>query len=161
MNTPDFANQPKVSGGWEVIRHHTTKELSVFWNNPDTISWRPIPINEDGSLKIASMKGGAQKTGPAINATFLDNLLKEQSRIPEAWKAESRFFLGTIYRNCEGDRVVRYLVHYNGLWRDGYYRLGVPWQSESTFNYVCFDQEDRRAGRMRREPRMYEIRLVG
>jgi hypothetical protein len=69
------------------------------------------------------------KGKPVLNANVLDYLLENPHLIPEEWKGNRVFFLGTIYRAGRGDLRVRCLCWGDGRWRWFYDWLDCKWSS--------------------------------
>lgn len=61
-----------------------------------------------------------------LSASVLDYLLENKDKIPEEWKEDSKgntrliFFLGTIFRNSDGDLYMRCLYFHDGEWQTDY-----------------------------------------
>jgi len=66
---------------------------------------------------------------PVLNANVLDRLLSYSRMIPSSLEGKALFFWGTIYRNSQYDRFVRYLRLEKHGWDWNYQPLVRTWGS--------------------------------
>ena len=64
---------------------------------------------------------------PVLNANVLDCLLAYPELISKEWEGECIFFWGTIYRDTNGNLVVRYLHLYSNGWGWGFCLINGSW----------------------------------
>ena len=73
-----------------------------------------------------------------LNANVLDFLLEHPELIPEEWKHQHVYFLGTIYHRSRLGTFVRYLHWQKGKWRWSFRSLEDSWDDEDPVA-VCVD----------------------
>ena len=123
--------QPFIPDGWSI-------------RSEDQIASRILGQLEFDPTKVKFHLEEAQKTGPVVGtellkqlegkpvlpANVLDGLLANTAIIPDSWKQRDEqgniryvCFWGTVYRDSDGYRCVRYLDWRRGQWHWYYYYL--------------------------------------
>ena len=107
----DCNKSPFTPSGWQVEEHKEGGELE--WP-------AKVRLHLSDKQKIDWIEGNKLyeelKKQKLLNTNVLDYLLKNPSQIPKEWKEKYVFFWGTIYRDSDGDRVVRCLCWLGGEW---------------------------------------------
>ncbi len=128
----DLAADPLLPNGWSVQHHRGGAKASKIERNGDnlylngrkikfrlTIEQREVGVIT-GERLLRKLRGKL-----VLNANVLDYLLRNPCLIPEAWKKDRYdnpqrlFFWGTIYRDLEETRYVRYL-YWRSRWQWNY-----------------------------------------
>jgi len=122
---------PYLPDGWSVEEHIKGGQL-VEWDLSQIKLWLSQE-QQDGTI-VGNELRKQLKNQPVQNASVLDYLLKKENQhlIPESWKGKAAFFWGTIYRDSDGNLVVRCVDWYGGEWHwdydwlDGHWSVGDP-----------------------------------
>lgn len=109
----DCDTDPFRPDGWEVERHNRMGQLEWDVSRSELyLSYKQKDGRHiDGNKLCKELEGK-----PVLNANVLDYLLKNPQLIPEEWKDKWVFFWGSIYRDSDGNLVVRYLCWSDGDW---------------------------------------------
>ena len=137
INSGEWIAQPNI----RLIDCNTAPFVPENWSVEQHIKGGLITFD---STKITLWLSDQQKNGrvtgyelrqeltnkPVLNANVLDYLLAHQKEIPEEWKNQYTFFWSTIYRDSDGDVVVRCLVWDGSQWRWGFSWLDIDFGSD-------------------------------
>ncbi len=122
----DLDADPRCPVGWKVESHKKGGMLDVA-KAKIGLYLSPNPRRND---RIELNKLCEElKNKKVLNANLLDWYMANPSFIPEEWKAEQVFFLGTMYCDSDGDACVRHLYWIDGRWDWSYRWLVVGWNS--------------------------------
>ncbi len=116
--------KPFVPEGWKVVEH--IKGGKWEWDPSKVLLY--LSDGQKGGERIEGNKLREELKGKSVlNANVLDFLLANPLLIPEEWKGKAVFFWGTVYRNADGNLVVRYLYWNGTRWHWGYSWLAYDW----------------------------------
>ena len=120
----DCNADPFVPDGWKVEEHQKGGQFK--WDASQVQLF--LAEGQQNGKVLEGNKLRKELAGkPVLNANVLDYLLAHTEFIPEEWKGKYVFFWGTIYRNSNGSRCVRYLGWGGGRWGWAAYWLGSDW----------------------------------
>jgi hypothetical protein len=108
----DCDANPFIPDGWSVEEH---KKGGMFKFNPEKISLYLSKKQKKRSIEGNDLRKKLANQ-PVLNANVLDYLLAHSELIPEEWKGKFIFFWGTIYRDSDGNLIVRCLFWYGSRW---------------------------------------------
>jgi hypothetical protein len=109
----DCNADPFCFDGWDVEEHDKGGQLE--WNVSKIQLYRSKG-QEDGNWVEGNKLRKELKGKPVLNVNVLDYLLKNPHLISGKWKSKYVFFWGTIYRDSDGNFIVRCLHWFGDEW---------------------------------------------
>jgi hypothetical protein len=126
----DTTQTPKIPSWLKEIEENDTSLGTIEWDREkykDSLFLSPEQITKK-TIKGEDLLTLIKKEKiPVLNANVLDYLLEHKEEIPEEWKGKYIYFWGTIFRNSDGYRYVRYLCWVGSDWDDDSRWLGDGW----------------------------------
>lgn len=126
------ARQPSVPIDFTLVSHNGVGDLPLDMSN--VVLYLSDKQKNGGYVKGNKLIEELKDSGKLmLGAHVLDWLLEDVSRIPESWKkydnGYTRYirFLGTVYRDVDGDLCVRCLCWDGGAWCGSFYWLDDGW----------------------------------
>jgi hypothetical protein len=126
----DLNAEPFVPAGWFIIRH--LKGGHFRWD-PNAIELYLSPIQREGGIIEGDTLFPWLANKNVLNANMLDYVLARPRLIPDELRSDEKgnlrfiFFWGTLYRDENGFRRVRFLYRNRFKWAGGVSFLGSEW----------------------------------
>lgn len=137
--TVDYSVRPSLVK-FDTVEHPDRKDVATI--DLSKVS-RVLTLREDetfvgGEENLRRLKKRAEETGETLlDVRVLEELLKHPHLIPEEWKKGVTYFLGTIFRDSDGNRYVVCLVGDGGRWGWSHRWLEVSWSFDKFAAVLC------------------------
>lgn len=120
-------SRPADSPGSQVVRHNGGGNF--MWNPSLVVCHLSNTSRVQGSCETTVLLAEL-KDSRLFNVNLLDFLLEHPYLIPMEWEDKFVYFLGTVYRDEEGDETVRYLCRPQSGWASRHRKLSDPFTNE-------------------------------